>query len=242
MTKGQVLIDQILDLLLNSKLGLSVNKMAEKIVCSRTTISKYLKELEQKHLVFEQDIGQYKIWHHKDGFIKNKARWDSLSTFFEPFYDSLMHNLPKLNITPANLKELGNLIDQELNFSDLITDIIDQNNTLLISSTNSASTGVLTLPNLSEIAQLIMQIIDTLFRTFDPYHWDVPMIFENEGIFILRMVGSEYVRLPSHFYLLSGIIEGEMNRFAPVTINIHQILEKEQIVDIKFKISTPLNP
>ena len=77
--------DEIVKLLYETRYGLSVSKLAQKLGASRTTISKYLKILEDADKAFVQDIGQYKLWHQKENYVKNKARREALSTFMSLF-------------------------------------------------------------------------------------------------------------------------------------------------------------
>ena len=48
------------------------------------------------------------------------------------------------------------------------------------------------------------------------------------------MVDSDYIDLPAHFYLLTGLIQFQLQKKAKISVNIHQIVKEEKLVDIKF--------
>ena len=56
----------ILELLKSSKFGLNVKNLKDTLGYSRTTLAKYLNKLEEENLVFDQKIGQYRVWLHKE--------------------------------------------------------------------------------------------------------------------------------------------------------------------------------
>jgi len=41
---------------------------------------------------------------------------------------------------------------------------------------------------------------------------------------------------PFHFYLISGFIENEMNKYVSAQVNVSQIHNKEKLVDFQFEI------
>lgn len=219
--------EKILNILLKARYGLSISKIAEELNCSRTTIAKYLKKLEIKKLVFVQDIGQYKLWHHHESFIQNNNRFKALSTFFEPFYNSLMRNLPSIDVSEANIKLLGERIAQELSFVEL---------TNLFMSLNKISLNRQTSMNLNLLVEVIKTIIDNVFQSIDDYHWGVPIVLAPEKIIIMRMEGSKYITIPMHFHLLTGIMEHVMNQYTQVSVTVQQINQKEGVIDIRFQL------
>jgi biotin operon repressor len=227
MVKKDQINEEILTLLEKSTFGLSVNKIAERLGYSRTTITKYLKELEEKDLAFNQDIGQYKVWHHKLEYSKRLSKWESVSSFFEPFYQSLTKVLPQMGISFDQFKEMGIKIAQNIDYSDLMDNILDPQNLKM----QTADTF-----DLEFISKLIMQVIDALSSKIDSYKWNTPIIFEAEKRIILRMEKSVYINNPAHFYLFAGMIEAEMNKFIPVTITIHQIQQEQNVIDFLFQL------
>jgi biotin operon repressor len=225
--------DDILKLLQDARYGLSISKMAQKLEASRTTITKYLKILEDEGKAFVQDIGQYKLWYQKEKYLQNKTRREALSTFYEPFYLSLLQNIPKFIKNPENLKELGKVMAKDLNFSDMTDIMVSQQfkQTSLLNLTKLPNV----IPPLQFMAQKIMTIMNSILTTFDNYHWAAPVILEEQNILILRMENSEYLSLPAHFHIFSGIMEEEMSKYINVRVQIHQIHPQNNIVDIKFQ-------
>ena len=225
--------DEIVNLLQETRYGLSVSKLAQKLGASRTTISKYLKILEDEDKAFVQDIGQYKLWHQKEKYLQNKSRREALSTFYEPFYLSMLRNIPQFIQDPEGLKELGKVMAKDLNFSEM-TDVMITQQQIPTSAPILDGNTKSNLP-LPFMSQKIMDIIDSILTTFDTYSWTAPIILEDQGLMILRMENSEYLSLPAHFQIFSGIIEEEMNKYIKVSVIIHQIDPVNNIVDIKFQ-------
>ena len=88
------------------------------------------------------------------------------------------------------------------------------------------------------IAELLMKTIDSICKSYDEYQWVTPIINEQKGLVILRMTDSEIIENKSYYYLISGIIEFEMNKYltgTAVNVNILQINEEEKIVDLEFE-------
>ncbi len=225
--------DDIIQLLQQTKYGLSVSKLSQKLEASRTTVSKYLKILEEEGKAFVQDIGQYKLWHEKEKFLQNKARREALSTFYEPFYLSMLRNIPQFIQKPEDLKELGKVMAKDLNFSEMTDVMVTQQPEFAIPTKLEANSQK--QPPLEFMAQIIMSITDSILTTFDTYQWATPVILEEQGILILRMKNSGYLSLPAHFQLFSGIIEEEMSKYVKVGVFINQINLATNIVDIKFQ-------
>lgn len=225
--------DEIIDLLYKTRYGLSVSKLAQQLGASRTTIAKYLKILEDEDKAFVQDIGQYKLWHQKENYLKNKTRREALSTFYEPFYLSVLRNIPQFIQNPADLKELGKVMAKDLNFSEMTDNLLLHQQ--MPSSPLDLEGNPKTFLPLQLISQKIMSIIDSILTTFDTYQWAPPVIVEEQGLVILRMENSEYHSLPAHFQIFSGIIEEEMSKYISVSVKILQIDPQNNIVDIKFQ-------
>ncbi|UYP46926.1 hypothetical protein NEF87_003211 [Candidatus Lokiarchaeum ossiferum] len=225
--------DEIVHLLQETRYGLSVSKLAHQLGASRTTISKYLKILEDEDKAFVQDIGQYKLWHQKEKYLKNKTRREALSTFYEPFYLSMLRNIPQFIQNPSDLKELGKVMANDLNFSEMTDIMVNQQQTQ--SSPIKPNENPTKFFPLEFLSHKIMNIIDSILTTFDSYQWSTPVILEEQRLLILRMKNSEYLSLPAHFQIFSGIIEEEMSKYIPVKVSIHQIDPQNNIVDIKFQ-------
>ncbi|MHA1674424.1 MAG: helix-turn-helix domain-containing protein [Promethearchaeota archaeon] len=217
---------EILSILLTSKYGFSIAKLADKLGYSRTTISKYLNILQQKQKIFSQDVGQYKLWHHGEGFFKSNNDFTLVSLFFQPYYKAMMKNLPTYQITDGQFKELGQKISEELDLSELVEKFIE-----LSTSTIAESN----FDNFHALADINMDIINTLFTGIDAFIWNTPLFFPSEHFFILRMAGSKFIQISAHFHLLCGIIEFQMQKYANFSMDIHQINEEEAIVDFKFQ-------
>ncbi|MHA1647562.1 MAG: HTH domain-containing protein [Promethearchaeota archaeon] len=225
--------DDILNLLKDAKFGLSVSKLAQQLNASRTTISKYLKILEEERKVSVQDIGQYKLWYQTEKYHQNKLRREALSTFYEPFYRSLLRNFSQFIKKPEDLKELGKVIAKDLNFSELTDSIVSQQNLTPLPENKEEIAKI--HPKLPLMAQYIMNIIDSLFSTFDNYEWEPPVILREQNIIILRMKNSEYTSLTAHFQIFAGIIEQEMSKYIEACVTLNQIQPQNQIVDIQFQ-------
>jgi len=219
---------KLLETLQDARFGVSISKLAERMDCSRTTVSKYLKTLEEKQLVVQQDIGQYKLWLHIDHFRLNQSRKDALSAFYEPFYDSIMRHLPQFMGNPAMIKQLGRAIASDLAFSEMAQEMVE---------TRRAAVSLDSSVDLSTVAQITMEIFDSIFHTFDTYTWSPPIVMNDKQIFILRMAGSAYSHLPAHFQLIAGVLEAEIEVYSPVEVKVGQILEEEKIVDLIFHLN-----
>ena len=214
----------ILDLLKSSKFGLNVKNLKDELGYSRTTIAKYLNILEQEELVFDQKIGQYRIWLHKDNEdIK------SLNVLIFDVYQSMLRNMqtdPDLNITPKKIKKLGMKVASDLQFSELVDE----------KTFKGAD-----LSDFGKIAELLMKTIDTMCTYYDSYSWRPPIIIKNKNIIIVRMYNSNLISSTNyHFYMLSGFIEYAMNKMAKGakgSVNVIKIDEKEKIVDFQFEFS-----
>jgi DNA-binding transcriptional regulator YhcF (GntR family) len=227
MVKSKNISEELLTVLANSKLGMSISKMAQQLQCSRATISKYLTKLESDKKVFVQNIGQYKLWLHRANYMENKAKNDSLTNFYKPLYNSIIKNLPQLGLKEEKLKHLGKLIAKDLNFSEITQELLLDPGLQKMNADPS---------NINSMTKNIMRIIDMLCQSFDKYTWKPPIILNKDSIFVLRMENSEYIHLPSHFHMLAGIIEKEMDIFQSVKVSISQILTDEKIVDFKFEL------
>jgi Mn-dependent DtxR family transcriptional regulator len=227
MVKAKDISQDILDVLESSSLGMSITKLAKELNCSRTTVTKYIKKLEKQDLVFFQGVGQYRLWHHKEQFESNKDKRESLINFYEPLYNSIIKNLPAIGISETQSKELGKRISRDLDFSDIAEDIIET----LIPKKNCTEAEAF-----NNIVKSTAQILESLCRTFDDFTWEPPIVLTINKIFVLRLKQSQFVKFPIHFYILTGIIEEEMNKYVKVEINVNQIIQNDKIVDLKFEL------
>jgi hypothetical protein len=213
----------ILDLLQRSRFGLNVKNLKDKLGYSRTTIAKYLTLLQEEDMVVDREIGQYHIWLHKDTFYgKNKK----INSLIFAIYWSMLRNMEKdtvLNINPADIKRLGKNVASDFNFSDLF-DIKPQENA--------------EPEDFHAIAKVLMDVIDSICKFYDSYSWRPPIIIKEKNTIIVRMYDSDLIKRANfHFYMLSGFIEHEMNKFIECSVNVIQIDENERIVDYQFDLT-----
>ncbi len=211
----------ILELLKSSKFGLNVKNLKDELGYSRTTIAKYLNILEQEELVFDQKIGQYRVWLHKD-----HENTKSLNILIFDVYQSMLRNMekdPGFNITPKKIKKMGMQVASDLHFSELVDIQLFE--------------GV-DLRNFGGIADLLMKAIDMMCTYYDSYSWRPPIIIESKNIIIVRMYDSKLISSTNyHFYMLSGFIEQAMNKMGKGlkhSVNVIKIDEIEKIVDFQF--------
>ena len=216
----------ILMLLKDARFGHSINKIAKELNYSRTTISKYLVQMQKEGKVFAQDIGQYKVWHHQEGFYRKNYDCSIANIIFQPFYTSMMKNLPSYGIEKEQFKELGREISKDLDLFELVDTFVDLSASSLKNSNQTT---------LNELAHITMDIIDMIFSDSDQFTWHPPFICGEESFFILRMAGSDYFDSPAHFYLLSGLIQFQLEKKTKAAVHIHQIVEEEKLVDMKFQ-------
>ena len=209
--------ENILQTVKKSKFGLNIKNIVEELGYSRTTITKYLKMLEEEGLVFERAIGQYRIWIHRD------ALFASSSTIGNEMIFSLLKHLES-KIDPKTIKKLGKEISRDLNFSKYI------NKGILKDTGNN--TG------LANTAEILMKIIDSICKSYDDYTWSTPMLNHKKNQIILRMGNSEIIEITPYYFLIAGIIEQEINRANEnaVKVNILQINRQQQLIDIEFVI------
>ena len=212
----------ILDLLKDSKFGLNVKNLKDKLGYSRTTIAKYLKKLEEENLVFDQKIGQYRVWLHKE-----HENMKSLTILIFDIYKSMLKHMEKdaeFNITPEKIKKMGMQVATDLHFSELVDKQLFER---------------VDLRNFVNIADLLMKAIDMMCTYYDSYSWRPPIIIESKNIIIVRMYNSKLISSTNyHFYMLSGFIEQAMNKMgkgAKHSVNVIKINEKEKIVDFQFE-------
>ncbi|MCP4761594.1 MAG: hypothetical protein GY870_07420 [archaeon] len=226
MVKSKDLQKEILEFLRESDLGMSLTKIAEKIESHRTTAKKYLTQLEGENKVFKQNVGVYKLWFHKKKIDEEEDKKKSLSQFYEPLYYSLLKNFKKVSISNDQIKELGKLMSKDLNLSD--PSVENQ-----IRSKGEKSP-------LENIAEFTKDALNYVLKTFDNCTWD-EYIITNTDTILLRMKNSTFSEFPSHFYLLSGIVEVEMREIIKkylknktVSFNVFYINEKEKFVDFEL--------
>ncbi|TFF89426.1 MAG: ArsR family transcriptional regulator [Promethearchaeota archaeon] len=213
---------EILDLLKKSRFGLNVQKISDDLGYSRTTISKYLKILEKKGKVFYRVIGQNKIWIHRDIYFDKENKNNIISNLIFAIYSSMLRNMEKTDLKPDYVKRLGKLIAQDFNFSEFINkDLLKIPDEIILSPKN---------------AENLMKIIDSICKFYDNYEWRPPIIIDEKYILILRMYNSDLIyEAPFHFYLLSGFIEYEMNKYIAGEVKVVQIKQDKKIVDLQFK-------
>ncbi|NHI93547.1 MAG: ArsR family transcriptional regulator [Candidatus Lokiarchaeota archaeon] len=225
---------KILELLKNSHLGLSIRSISERLNHSRTTVTKYLKILEEEDLISEHQISQYKVWILKDNLLLEKRNYLIFS-----IVNSILKNLTKLDLKKDDIKNLGKLVATEMNFQDFI-DV-----SIINKFRNKIKKG--DFPKPEELANGILEIIDSIISLYDDYTWDRPPIINKDGSITIRMRNSDLISNPNHYYLISGFIEYEMqeeiqktqfNTQTKVNVNVIQILEKEKIVDFLFELNT----
>ena len=212
----------ILGLLKDSKFGLNVKNLKDKLGYSRTTIAKYLDILEKDNLVFDQKIGQYRVWLHKD-----HENIKSLNVLIFDIYQSMLRNMEKdseFNITPEKIKKMGIQVASDLHFSELLDKQLFEG---------------ADLRNFGNIADLLMKAIDMMCTYYDSYSWRPPIIIDSKNIIIVRMYNSKLISSTNyHFYMLSGFIEHAMNKMgkgAKHSVNVIKIDEIEKIVDFQFE-------
>lgn len=218
--------NEILTLLLSAKYGYSVSKIATKLGYSRTTTSKYLDILEKNSKVFVQDVGQYKLWHHVEGYYKKNEKSSLTSLFFQPFYKLLMKHLPNYNINLDQIQELGYKISKDLDLSELAEEYIEL---------STSTKDYISIDEYAVIAAVNMEIINFLFSGIDDFNWAEPLYFQKEKFFIIRMTNSNFIEIPAHYYILCGILHSQIQNYADISVMIHNINEKKNIVDIKFQ-------
>ena len=207
---------EILDLLKKSHMGLSIRNISKELNRSRTTITKYLKQLSKERLVIDQKIGQYRVWISKD------TKLDVNDSLVYSINNSILKNLTKLNMNKKDIKELGKFVAKDFNFSNYL-----DNSHLVIASK---------MPKPKEVADGLMKIIDSICLVFDNYSWHPPIIKEDFSVIIIRMYDSNLISNPNYFHLISGFIEQEMNKYVKSKVNVIQVKEKEKIVDFQFEI------
>ncbi|NVM53453.1 MAG: HTH domain-containing protein [Candidatus Helarchaeota archaeon] len=223
--------DEILGVLINSRFGMNITKIAEKLKISRTTVTKYLKSLENEGLAVVQDVGQYKLWIHKDIYLEEKNKGKQLQNFIIPLYITMLKNFEKIGVGPEEIKGLGKSTAKDFNFVDFSDSrVFDFVKEMQISYDNFKP---------DELARFFMNVIDSVARWFDNYVWKPPIIIDGTRIIILRMENSDYIDAPMHFYLISGVMEEELNNYISGKVTINQIATEEKVVDFKFDLSGP---
>ena len=223
--------DEILGVLIKSRFGMNVTKIAENLKISRTTVTKYLKSLEKEGLAIVQDVGQYKLWIHKDIYIEEKNKGKQLQNFIIPIYQTILKNFKNVGVGTEDVKELGKRTAREFNFVEYSDSrVFDFAKDMQMSYDNFKP---------EELAQFFMNVIDSVGRWFDNYVWKPPIIINGTRIIILRMENSNFIDAPMHFYLIAGVMEEELNNYFSGKVTVNQIATVEKVVDFKFDLSGP---
>lgn len=234
--------ENILNLLKTSPFGQPVKTIADSLGISRTTALKYLSELEKENLVFDLELGQYHVFVHKDIYMHRENSFDQTNpahSIFFTYYRSLIRSIC-IDMKKEDVKSIGLRMGQDPDF-----EIFIRSNFYLKKQFQSPQK----IPDLSQIADLLMNSIDAFCKLFDYYRWNSPILMEDEGIIILQMVESELIeKCPNHFYLISGLIESFMNKaIKELTPNLNisakveilKILPQEKTVQIRFEFIFP---
>ena len=208
--------NEIIQLLKNSYMGLSIRNISKKLNHSRITITKYLKILKKERLIIDQKVGQYRVW-----FFKDKNNLNINNSLIYLINNSILKNLTSFNLKKKDIKELGKSVAKEFNFSDYID--IDIEN-------------IEKPPSSKEMADRLMKIIDSICLLYDNYTWHPPILKEDLSVIVIRMFNSNLISNPNHFHLISGFIEYEINKYVKSEVNVIQIQENEKIVDFQFEL------
>ncbi len=219
---------EILNLLKNSQVGMSIKNIAEELEYSRNTVSKYLNILEEEEKVFDRELGQYKIYLHSDAklyFDKQKAKGQQFALeTYRYFLEYLTQEHPELN---REGKNAGLYMGQRMNIESLIS------SELLAFQTEDLS--------LKNIAKKVMDLLDNTYLSMDTYEFDPPYINEDPAFILLRMRDSQYINAPINFYMLAGVMEEKFNQFLEefnisISVDVHAIHKQKRVVDLKLQI------
>jgi biotin operon repressor len=224
VVKKKDIKDNVLEILKLSRFGLNLKSITEKVECSRTTVTKYLNELEADGFVIDRQIGQYKVWLHRDAYLAGNEMQLPSNSLLYGILSSMLKNMEKLGVEPAFVKQLGITIADDFNFSEYL-------DKQLLEPMESP-------PDLKDIADKLMKLIDSVCKIYDNYTWQTPVILPRPDHLeiILRMHNSDFITLaPYNYYLISGFIEHEMNKYVNGTVDVIQIQDKERIVDFQFQ-------
>lgn len=211
---------KLIDVLKTSRYGLSINKIAEKTGWHRNTVSKYLNILEKEEKVFNREIGQYKLYLYQKGEDEDFSEEEKLLLkAYELFIKSLMKLYPET----IDGKEIGKFISKELEFEKHIP-------------INLGKVAKRPL-NLDLIAKTFMDGLNNIyFLTYEKYNFDDPIILKNPPVIILRIIESQYVQIPLHFEILTGLLEEKINQLFKLNIDvsINKIHSEQNKIDIKI--------
>jgi len=225
LAKRKTIKQDILEELQDARLGIYTTQIAKNLNCSRTTVTKYLKMLEEEGLAVVTSVGDIKLWKHKDT-IEDENKKESLMNYILPLYTLMLKNFDKIKVDQEKAKKLGKLISKDFKFDKFIDVSLVKSIEDLIKSLKDK--------NYEKIANALMDIVDSVLKPLDNYDWEEPFIATDKNIIILRMKDSDFITSPMHFYVLSGILEEEINNFFPITISISKIAKKKNMVDIEI--------
>ncbi|MCP4760459.1 MAG: HTH domain-containing protein [archaeon] len=228
MEKKSAILDETLDLIKINNFGISTKKIAEKLGYSRTTIRKYLKILETDGLIFDREMGQYKIWLHidaKEYFGKERNPGQNLIL---QIYHLLLKSLKLCHpeLIPEMGKEMGKSIGLELDFENYID--FDLKNSLK------------DLNDLDKTAKFMENIMNNLYLTGDSIHFDPHVSDLSNSSIILRIRNSDFIDIPLEFYFMAGIMEKKMSFYyeklfkKTVMVDIIGIVPEINLVDMKI--------
>ena len=218
---------EIINLLKNFPLGTSIKKIAENLKKSRTTIAKYLKELEQEGKVGSKAVGLYKIWVSTESEVSYRENPFRILT--EQYYKGLMINL--METYPdilKNGKSFGKKIAPDIKFEKFLDD--EQ----IISVDNVKDQ----LKNDKFVIKMSIEILKSANLIGDSYKAEPAIIdLENRNGY-LTLKNSQFIKAPLHFHIICGVLEYKLNEIFnfKIFVDVHEINEKENYIILKFSL------
>ena len=217
---------KITEYLKNYPYGTSIKKIATSLNKSRTTIAKYLKELEDEGKVSPKEVGIYSLWvltESQSSYQTNPFRILSLEV-----YKNLMRNL--VTLYPTILEqgnELGRMIAPNLN----VEAVLEQSEIRINELRNI-------LKSEKQILKMAVEFLLSMNLIGDTYTIEPTIIDSESHVAYLTLKKSQFLDAPLHFKIVCGILEKKLeDNGIKIKITIHEINRKDEFITLKFSLN-----
>ncbi|MCP4761571.1 MAG: helix-turn-helix domain-containing protein [archaeon] len=212
--------DQILEFLKKSDFGTSIKKISEELEYSRKTITKHLMNLKNEGEVFDREIGQYKVWIHKD--VKEfHEKKNSMNDILLELYFSVIKTLEK-NHKSIDGKMLGLQMTSEFAIEKFINEETFENiqkkiKKILLNTKKN---------KLEQITAEFLEVFKSLYLSNAKY--DLDFIVNTKPLKVqINLRHEDFLNSPFYYDLLCGFMEGIINNIIKQIMIEKKILKPE---------------
>ncbi len=218
---------EIIQCLLDDIYGLTVFSIAEKIGASRNTVYKYLAKLEGENLVFNREVGTYKLYFSREARLISR---DIVLSYYKGLLSALND---EIQLNPERFKNIGKRV---ANYLDIPFDAEDLDK-LLKADKNFNLNDLKMLSSLQPYFTLLHDKLtlkrirrDKVTKKFI-FHFVDSDLLEDELPYIY------------HFYILTGIVEAKIAKFLNIKVecDVEDYMtskeNKENYIEISLKLT-----